>query len=487
MYCVSSLAVALITFLDRLLPSQIGAVVTPKLLALLSILLNEDGNKGAERTALFTFAIRVASAALAFISQIILARAMGEFEYGIFVFVWVFVIIAGNFSCLGFHSVVIRFISQYNTTNDHNHIRGLTRTARFLAMILATIVAGSGIAGILIFADSIPTYYLVPFILGACALPMIALGDVLDGTARANNWPIAGLGPVFIIRPTLIILFVLAALLLGFEANAKTALIAALVATYITAISQLMIISTKLKKRYDKGALDIDLKKWIIVALPIFFIEGFYYLLTIADVVIVGFFLEPDKVAVYFAAAKTMALVHFVYYAVKTGAAAKFATLSAENKTSELDEFAIQTARWTFIPTLLVGGAVLLLGNFLLSLFGEAFTEGYSVMLILFVGILAKSLIGPGEILLAMSGRQKICTFIYAFVVVCIIGLNFALIPIYGINGAAMATSGAMIVESILLLIVVKMQLGIFMFALNRIKNNVDPAPVLTPNGESST
>lgn len=46
--------------------------------------------------ALVAFSVRIVSAAIAFLSQIILARLMGEFEYGIFVFVWVLVILFGS-------------------------------------------------------------------------------------------------------------------------------------------------------------------------------------------------------------------------------------------------------------------------------------------------------------------------------------------------------------------------------------------------------
>ncbi len=59
--------------------------------------------------ALIAFAIRVASAAIAFISQIIMARMMGEFEYGIFVFVWVLVIILAISPYLGFTATVVRW------------------------------------------------------------------------------------------------------------------------------------------------------------------------------------------------------------------------------------------------------------------------------------------------------------------------------------------------------------------------------------------
>ena len=44
---------------------------------------------------------------------------------------------------------------------------------------------------------------------------MIALGDTLDGTARANAWPIRALSPTYIIRPVLILATMIAALGLG--------------------------------------------------------------------------------------------------------------------------------------------------------------------------------------------------------------------------------------------------------------------------------
>lgn len=480
-----SVTSSIVTLLEKILPEKLGDILLPKVLMLFTIFENKDGEKDAERTALLAFSIRIISAALAFISQIILARSMGDFEYGIFVFVWVFIIIAGNLSCLGFHTVVIRFVPEYNAHNDQNRIRGLTITARIFALILATIIGAIGVGIVVIFENKIPDYYLVPIVLGICALPMIALGDVLDGTSRANSWPIIALSPTYIIRPSLIIIFVLGSILFDMQPTAKVALLAALLASYITTLGQFIVVTRKLRARYAPGERHWDFKKWVVVALPIFIIEGFYYLLTNADVIIVGFYLAPENVAVYFAAAKTMALVHFIYFAVKAGAAPKFAAMVAENKLIELNNFAKQTARWTLIPTLVIGGIVLLLGRFLLSMFGESFEAGHSVMIILFFGILAKSLIGPGETLLTMAGRQTVCMLVYAGALAANLTLNIILIPIYGIEGAAVATAGAMTIEAILLFFVIKSHMGITMFALGQTSKNNDETK-LSPSREVS-
>jgi Na+-driven multidrug efflux pump len=48
------------------------------------------------------------------------------------------------------------------------------------------------------------------------------------------------------------------------------------------------------------------------------------------------------------------------------------------------------------------------------------------------------------------------------------IGLNVALIPLYGIQGAAYAAALAMLVEAILLHVAVRRRLGITLFAFAR-------------------
>ena len=48
-----------------------------------------------QRAALLAFAVRVASAAILYLSQIVLARWMGAFEYGVYVSVWTWVLILG--------------------------------------------------------------------------------------------------------------------------------------------------------------------------------------------------------------------------------------------------------------------------------------------------------------------------------------------------------------------------------------------------------
>lgn len=424
-----------------------------------------DETARAQRMALIAFAIRVVSAGIAFASQIVQARLMGEFEYGIFVFVWMVVILVGSLSCLGFHSAVVRFLPEYHVLDAHSEIRGLTFTARVFAMLSATALAVLGFAALALLHDRIDAFYVVPAFLGLVTLPMIALGDVLDGTARANGWAVSAFSQTYIVRPTLILAFMVLAVLWGRPATATTAMQAALAATYLTTLLQFAGVSWRLRKRYRRGPKTIAFMPWFRVALPIFLIEGFGFMLTNADVVVVGLYMPPDRVGVYFAAAKTMALVQFVFFSVKAASGPRFSALIAAKDTPALAAFAARTARWTFWPSLAVGLGVLALGEFLLSLFGPAFTEGYPLMAILFAGTLLKAMVGPGEVLLSMAGRQKLCASLYAGVLAVNVALNILCIPLFGLAGAAIATAVATGVEALLLHLAVRRALGIVLFA----------------------
>ncbi|HEV7318197.1 MAG TPA: lipopolysaccharide biosynthesis protein [Ensifer sp.] len=432
--------------------------------ALAATVTSSDPKNAARRMALVAFTIRIVSAAIAFLSQIILARLMGEFEYGIFVFVWVLVILFGSLSCVGFHSIVIRFLPEYQATAAMDEIRGVTTTVRVFALVSATTVAAVGLTGLWLFGAHVETYYILPLYLGLFTLPMISLGDVMDGTARAHGWALSAMSPTFIIRPLLVLVFMVVAVTSGAPHTAQTAMIAAMAAAYVTTVSQFLVLTYRLRSRYVPGPRRIELRRWLRVSVPIFMVDGFGFLLTNSDVVIVGLYLDPADVAIYFAAAKTMALVHFVMFAVKAAAGPRVANAMARDA-SQIPAIAIESARWAFWPSLLVGALVLLAGSFLLSLFGPAFVTGLPLMAILFAGILAKAFVGPAETLLTMAGQQTLCVILYAGALLANIALNLSLIPLFGLSGAAFATAGAMFVEAMLLHIAVRRTFGFALFA----------------------
>jgi O-antigen/teichoic acid export membrane protein len=111
----------------------------------------------------------------------------------------------------------------------------------------------------------------------------------------------------------------------------------------------------------------------------------------------------------------------------------------------------------------------------LLSLFGADFQNGYVVMVILSVGMLACAAVGPAERLLNMLGERKQCAIIYAIAFAINLALCAILISRTGTEGAGAATSTALVVDLIMLYLVAKRRLGFHVFIMG--SASTTPAP----------
>ena len=429
-----------------------------------AIVAGKDEKALSLRTALFAFAIRIISAFIAYVSQVLMARWLGSHEYGIFVWVWVAAVICGGLACLGFPSAVVRFIPQYRVEKNDAALRGITYGSRIYSLFAATLLAVVGIAVTYFFQETISSIYVLPLFLAAICLPMLALAEVQDGVARAFNWIDIALSPTYLLRPVLILIAMVGALAFGMQATAATALMATIAATWFSSIVQLVLINQRLKRSVPSGPKQLNAKVWIVVALPIFLVEGFFALLTNVDILIAGAYLPPKDVAIYFAAVKTLALVHFVYFAVKAGAAHRYAQYFTAGDKPQFESFVQDTVKWTFWPSVAMASVILVLGNILLSLFGHDFATGYPLLFILVLGIVARAAIGPAESVLTMSGQQNICATVYGITLAVNIVLNLTFIPLFGLYGAAWATTIAMTFEAAALYSIVLRRLGIHMF-----------------------
>jgi O-antigen/teichoic acid export membrane protein len=414
------------------------------------------------------FIIRVVSAALAYLSQILLARWMGGSDYGVYVYVWTWVLLLGSMLDFGISASAQKIIPEYRTRGEHALLRGFLSGSRWMIFVASSAVSLLLAGVIKLLSPWIGGNEIVPLYIGCLTLPAFVVANTQDGIARSHDWMRLGLMPQFILRQSLIIGFTAGAFALGINLGATAAMLASAAAVWICMIGQMLVLNRRLGSHLGPGPTAYDFRDWLAISLPILLVEGFYLLLSYTDVLVLQQFRSSEEVGVYFAVVKTLALVSFIHYAMSATTAHRFAEYHALGDTARLSAYVAHSIKWTFWPSLAATLLLLAMGKPLLWLFGPQFVTGYDIMFVAAIGLVVRSAIGPVERLLNMLGHQHICALAYALSFVMNVVLCIALVPQFGGHGAAAATSISLVFETVLLFWIVRRRLGLHVLAFGK-------------------
>ena len=429
------------------------------------------------------FIIRVVSAALAYASQILLARWMGGSDYGTYVYVWTWVLLLGSMMDFGISASAQKIIPEYRAGGDHALLRGFLDGSRWMTGVVSAAVSLLLAGLVRALSPWIEPSSIVPLYLGCLTLPAFVVANTQDGIARSHDWMRLGLMPQFIVRQSLIIGFTAGAFALGFHLGATTAMLASLVAVWGAMLGQMVVLNHRLRGHLSPGPKAYDFRGWLNTSLPILLVDGFYLLLSYTDVLVLQQFRASEEVGVYFAVVKTLALVSFIHYAMSATTAHRFTEYHAAGDTQRLEAYVSHAIQWTFWPSLLATVILLALGKPLLWLFGPQFVAGYPIMFWAAIGLVVRSAIGPVERLLNMLGHQHICALAYALAFAMNLVLCLALVSKFGGYGAAAAISLSLTFETALLFWIVRSRLGLHVLAFG--KHSVRGADIA--RGQSGT
>jgi O-antigen/teichoic acid export membrane protein len=414
------------------------------------------------------FIIRVISAGLAYVAQILLARWMGTSDYGIYVYVWTWVLLLGSMMDFGTSASAQKIIPEYRASGDEARLRGFLTGSRWMTFIVSSVVSLLLAWLVMTLSPWLDPASVMPLYLGCLILPAFVLANMQDGIARSHDWMRLGLMPQFIVRQSLIIGFTAGAFVLGLHLSATIAMLASVAAVWFAAVGQMIVLNRRLGTVVAAGPKAYDFRNWLSVSLPILLVESFYLLLSYTDVLVLQQFRSSEEVGIYFAVIKTLALVSFIHYAMSATTAHRFTEYHAAGDRERLAAYVAHAIKWTFWPSLAATLVLLALGKPLLWLFGPQFVTGYSIMFVAAIGLVVRAAIGPVERLLNMLGHQHACAGAYSLAFGMNVALCFALVPRYGGHGAAAATSISLVFETILLFWIVRQKLGLHVLVFGK-------------------
>ncbi|MDT0555570.1 flippase [Patiriisocius hiemis] len=180
-----------------------------------------------------------------------------------------------------------------------------------------------------------------------------------------------------------------------------------------------------------------------------------FLLMQSVDVLMLTKFTTYEDVAYYAVTVKLTMVIAIVLSSVNAVIAPDISHLFSASKKEALRRRVQQGTKLIFVLTFPLIIVLALGSGIILKLFGEGYDVAKPALLILLIGQTINALCGSVGTYLNMTGKQVTLQTILVSALAINIVLNYVLIPVYGIVGAAIATSSSMIIWNIIAVIYV--------------------------------
>jgi O-antigen/teichoic acid export membrane protein len=286
----------------------------------------------------------------------------------------------------------------------------------------------------------------LPFSIALISLPIISLRNIRLAVMGGLHRVVIGWLPEMLLEP---LLFIIGILIISLIFKTKLSSVEIVVIyVFVTAIT--LLIGNCLLNRFLPPVIkeiipQYQVKSWLTSALPLMLLGGMQIINSRIDILMLGAIKGTEAVGIYMAIIRGTQLISFILIAVNNVLAPTFASLYAQNHREQLQKVISQSSRGILFISLPIAASLIIFGHWYLLLFGSEFIQGKNALIVLSIGQLINTATGSVGVLLNMTGHERYTTIsVSASALLNVIG-NALLIPLWGINGAAIATTISMI------------------------------------------
>lgn len=214
---------------------------------------------------------------------------------------------------------------------------------------------------------------------------------------------------------------------------------------YIVNLITLTILYYFSKNSFKKYYFDYEFIKY---SIPTMFIAIIGMFMNRIDLLMIGHFMPVENVALYQVVAQISTLISILLAIFNIAFAPKIAELYKNNEFSKLKNIYVRATRIIFTLSAGLFILVVLYNNAILNYFGSEYTLVESTLIIRCFGQLTVVFVGSVGFMLTMTGQvnKQLSRIIIASIINIV--LNYILIPLYGLDGAAIATALALFISS---------------------------------------
>jgi O-antigen/teichoic acid export membrane protein len=165
------------------------------------------------------------------------------------------------------------------------------------------------------------------------------------------------------------------------------------------------------------------------------------FLMSQVDKIALGFYRGAREVGIYSVAAAVVAYVSIILTSVNQVFSPIIADLHTRKDNMMLGRLYRALTKWVLGLTLPLAVTVIVYARPLMRIFGHDFEAGWPILIIGTVGQLVNCGVGPVGLLLLMSGNQQRLLRVQAGMAAVMSVASIALVPVWGIVGAAVAAA----------------------------------------------
>jgi len=158
------------------------------------------------------------------------------------------------------------------------------------------------------------------------------------------------------------------------------------------------------------------------------------------DILMLGYFTNASNVGLYHPAARTAGLLQALLISFISIYAPMISQFHSEKNILKMNQTYKMVSRWLLVFSIPISIMFILFPENILSLFGKEYISSANVLIILTISTLLQAIFGAASPTLGMSGFTRLVLINTCVAFILNLGLNYTLIPLYGINGAAYAT-----------------------------------------------
>jgi len=181
-------------------------------------------------------------------------------------------------------------------------------------------------------------------------------------------------------------------------------------------------------------------KEILIFSAPLLISSILHYSISKVDIFMIGYFLNTSSVGIYTVALKIGTLTNFLLFSINSMFAPNITTLYYNNQMVKLEKLYQVITKWVLGINLSVFFLFIILSKEIMNVFGTEFIIGWIALILITAGQVVNAGVGSAGLINVMTGYPKSELYVSIIVFVINVTLNYFLIPIYGIEGAAFAS-----------------------------------------------